>query len=75
MSNSPAAWKFAGGHRRFKSSWLPEHLARSAQSILGLDILESEVGELRRRGYDVVSGDATTAPSRWGISLGGMAWR
>ena len=56
-------------------SWLHKHLARSARSILGLDILESEVGELRRRGYDVVSGDATTAPSRWGISLGGMAWR
>ena len=41
-------------------SWLHKHLARSARSILGLDILESEVGELRRRGYDVVSGDATT---------------
>ena len=41
-------------------TWLHKRLARSARSILGLDILESEVGELRRRGYDVVSGDATT---------------
>ncbi len=40
--------------------WLHKHLALSAGSILGLDILESDVAELRRRGYDVVCGDATT---------------
>jgi 2-polyprenyl-3-methyl-5-hydroxy-6-metoxy-1,4-benzoquinol methylase len=40
--------------------WLHKHLARSAQSILGLDILESDAAELRRRGYEVVCGDAMT---------------
>lgn len=40
--------------------WLHKHLARSAQSILGLDILESDAAELRRRGYEVVCGDAVT---------------
>jgi len=40
--------------------WLHKHLARSARSILGLDILESDAAELRRRGYEVVCGDATT---------------
>jgi SAM-dependent methyltransferase len=40
--------------------WLHKHLARSARSILGLDILESDVVELRRRGYAVVCGDALT---------------
>jgi 2-polyprenyl-3-methyl-5-hydroxy-6-metoxy-1,4-benzoquinol methylase len=38
--------------------WLHKHLARSAQSILGLDILESDAAELRQRGYEVVCGDA-----------------
>ena len=41
------------------NSWLHKHLARSARSILGLDILEAEVGELRRRGYNMIVGDAT----------------
>jgi 2-polyprenyl-3-methyl-5-hydroxy-6-metoxy-1,4-benzoquinol methylase len=40
--------------------WLHKHLARSARSILGVDILESDAAELRRRGYEVVCGDATT---------------
>jgi len=40
--------------------WLHKHLARSARSILGLDILESDAAELRRRGYEVVCGDAIT---------------
>lgn len=40
--------------------WLHKHLACTAKSILGLDILESEAAELRRRGYEVVSGDAIT---------------
>lgn len=40
--------------------WLHKHLAGSARSILGLDILESDTAELRRRGYEVVCGDATT---------------
>ena len=40
--------------------WLHKHLARSARFILGLDILESDAAELRRRGYEVVCGDAIT---------------
>jgi 2-polyprenyl-3-methyl-5-hydroxy-6-metoxy-1,4-benzoquinol methylase len=40
--------------------WLHKYLARSARSILGLDILESDATELRRRGYEVVCGDAIT---------------
>jgi 2-polyprenyl-3-methyl-5-hydroxy-6-metoxy-1,4-benzoquinol methylase len=40
--------------------WLHKHLARSARSVVGLDILESDAAELRRRGYEVVCGDATT---------------
>lgn len=40
--------------------WLHKHLARSARSIVGLDILESDAAELRRRGYEVVCGDAMT---------------
>jgi 2-polyprenyl-3-methyl-5-hydroxy-6-metoxy-1,4-benzoquinol methylase len=40
--------------------WLHKHLASSARSILGLDILETDAAELRRRGYEVVCGDAMT---------------
>jgi 2-polyprenyl-3-methyl-5-hydroxy-6-metoxy-1,4-benzoquinol methylase len=40
--------------------WLHKHLARSAGSILGLDILESDVDELRGRGYEMECGDAAT---------------
>jgi 2-polyprenyl-3-methyl-5-hydroxy-6-metoxy-1,4-benzoquinol methylase len=40
--------------------WLHKHLARTARSIVGLDILESDVAELRRRGYKVMCGDAIT---------------
>jgi 2-polyprenyl-3-methyl-5-hydroxy-6-metoxy-1,4-benzoquinol methylase len=40
--------------------WLHKHLARSARSIVGLDILESDAAELRRRGYKVICGDAIT---------------
>jgi len=43
-----------------KNHWLHKHLARTARSILGLDILESDAAELRRRGYEVVCGDAIT---------------
>jgi 2-polyprenyl-3-methyl-5-hydroxy-6-metoxy-1,4-benzoquinol methylase len=46
--------------REASDSWLHKHLARSARFILGVDILESEAAELRRRGYNVISGDATT---------------
>ena len=40
--------------------WLHKHLALNAGSILGLDILESEVEVLRQRGYEVSCGDANT---------------
>jgi len=40
--------------------WLHKHLASSAKSILGLDILESDAVELRQRGYEVTCGDAMT---------------
>lgn len=40
--------------------WLHKHLAHSAKSILGLDILASDAERLRQRGYEVVSGDAIT---------------
>jgi len=43
-----------------ENHWLHKHLASSAQSILGLDILESDVAELRQRGYEVACGDAMT---------------
>src|SRR6516162_2765037 len=40
--------------------WLHKHLALNAGSILGLDILESEVRVLQERGYAVICGDANT---------------
>jgi 2-polyprenyl-3-methyl-5-hydroxy-6-metoxy-1,4-benzoquinol methylase len=46
------------------STWLHKHLVRTAESVVGLDILESEAQKLRQRGYNVVAGDATT------VSLG-----
>src|SRR5215217_1271530 len=38
--------------------WMHKHLAQTAGSILGLDILEEDCAELRRRGYNMVAGDA-----------------
>ena len=40
--------------------WMHKHLAQTAGSILGLDILEEDCAELRRRGYNMVAGDACT---------------
>ena len=40
--------------------WLHKHLASSASSIVGLDVLESDAAELRGRGYEVACGDAMT---------------
>ncbi len=42
-------------------TWLHKHILRSANSVVGLDLLESGVAELRNRGYDIRSGDACTA--------------
>ncbi len=40
--------------------WLHAHIVRWARSVLGVDILAPEVGELCRRGYDIVVADATS---------------
>jgi 2-polyprenyl-3-methyl-5-hydroxy-6-metoxy-1,4-benzoquinol methylase len=40
--------------------WMHRHLVRGARSVLGVDILESDVEELRSRGYNIVCADATT---------------
>lgn len=39
-------------------TWLHKHIARSAKSTVGLDLLESEAAKLRQRGYDIRCGDA-----------------
>lgn len=41
--------------------WVHEHIVESAQSVVGLDLLESEVAKLRARGYHIIAGDAITA--------------
>ena len=41
--------------------WLHGHVARNAGSVLGLDILESDVAELRQQGFNMVCDDAITA--------------
>jgi SAM-dependent methyltransferase len=41
-------------------TWLHRHIARSANSILGVDILEEEVADFRKRGYNMISGDAVS---------------
>ena len=41
--------------------WLHKHIVQSARSTLGLDLLDTEAAKLRERGYNIVSGDATTA--------------
>ena len=38
--------------------WMHKHLCAAAGSIVGLDIEEADCAELRRRGYNVVAGDA-----------------
>ena len=42
------------------NTWLHRHLVHSATSVIGLDILQSHVEELRKRGYDMICGDATS---------------
>lgn len=42
------------------AAWLHSMLAKSASSILGLDILEDDVRQLAAKGYSVVCGDAMT---------------
>ena len=45
-------------------TWLHKYLVRSANSVVGLDLLEPEAAKLRERGYDIRSGDACS------VSLG-----
>ena len=40
--------------------WLHGHVVRNAGSVLGLDILESDVAQLREQGFNMVCGDAMT---------------
>lgn len=46
--------------REAQHTWLHRHLADSASSIIGLDLLEDEVRQLAGKGYRVVCGDAVT---------------
>lgn len=39
--------------------WLHKHLLKNAKSVLGMDILEKDVEQLRQRGYNIICGDAT----------------
>jgi 2-polyprenyl-3-methyl-5-hydroxy-6-metoxy-1,4-benzoquinol methylase len=41
--------------------WLHRRLVESAKSVLGIDIVEAEVEKLRKRGYNIICADATTA--------------
>jgi 2-polyprenyl-3-methyl-5-hydroxy-6-metoxy-1,4-benzoquinol methylase len=41
--------------------WLHRRLAESAKSVLGIDVVEEEIEELRRRGYNIIYADAMTA--------------
>ncbi|MGA2156893.1 MAG: methyltransferase domain-containing protein [Bryobacteraceae bacterium] len=41
--------------------WLHRRLVESAKSVLGIDVVEKEVEELRRRGYNIICADAMTA--------------
>lgn len=44
------------------SSWLHQHVAKAARSCLGIDILATEVGQLRERGFNVQLHDITESP-------------
>src|ERR1043165_4901887 len=40
--------------------WLHNVIRENATSVLGVDILEKEIAELQRMGYNMLAGDATT---------------
>ncbi len=44
------------------SNWLHHHLAKAASSYLGIDILDTKVGQLRERGFNVQRHDITESP-------------
>jgi len=41
--------------------WIHRRLAESAKSVLGIDIVEKEIEELRKSGYNIICADAMTA--------------
>ncbi len=41
--------------------WLHRRLVERAKSVLGIDIVESEVEKLQKRGYSIICADAMTA--------------
>lgn len=43
-------------------NWLHAHLRRHASQCLGVDVLQSEISELRAKGYNVLCADITSAP-------------
>ena len=45
---------------RHESGWLHGQIRGWAKEVLGVDILEKEVSQLRTRGYDIVCADATS---------------
>jgi 2-polyprenyl-3-methyl-5-hydroxy-6-metoxy-1,4-benzoquinol methylase len=47
-----------------ETTWLHRHLAESASSIVGLDILQDDVCQLAAKGYRMVCGDAMTVDLR-----------
>jgi 2-polyprenyl-3-methyl-5-hydroxy-6-metoxy-1,4-benzoquinol methylase len=44
--------------RATADTWLHAHLVRHAAHVVGVDILEADVAQLRARGYDVMAADA-----------------
>jgi len=45
-----------------REEWLHNHIVRAASSCVGIDILETEIGLLRSRGYNVRFHDITQSP-------------
>lgn len=43
-----------------EDTWLHKHVLRTARSVVGLDLLETEAAKLNAKGYNIRSGDACT---------------
>jgi SAM-dependent methyltransferase len=54
-------------------NWLHGHLRRHAAQCLGVDVLETEVGSLREKGFNVVAADVTQSPlpRKFDVVIGG----
>jgi 2-polyprenyl-3-methyl-5-hydroxy-6-metoxy-1,4-benzoquinol methylase len=50
------------GEAKQSPQWLHGHLTRCAASCVGVDVIEQEVRDLNKQGYDVVFADITRAP-------------